>query len=168
MMKILTQKYLKEHFDYSPFTGSLLWKKPTGPRVKVGDRAGYFCGGYMRIEIFGSRRLGHRVIWLMHHGEEPEGQIDHINGIRDDNRISNLRCVSQHENLKNKSIYKNNTSGVIGVCWHKGNKKWRVTAAINKKPKTVGYFDDMELAELVSVEVREMLGYHKNHGISRT
>ncbi|WP_162475414.1 HNH endonuclease signature motif containing protein [Candidatus Erwinia dacicola] len=74
----------------------------------------------------GKREYVHRVVWEIHHGEIPEGMvIDHINGNPSDNRIENLRCVSQQINLLNKRKQKNNTSGITGVGFHKQRRKWR-------------------------------------------
>ena len=109
----------REHFDYDPETGIIV-RKATGKAAVSRDKDGYILVGFMY-----KKYRAHRVAWAIHHGSWPDGEIDHINGVRDDNRIENLRCVSRHENKKNTAIPSHNTSGVVGVTWHKPSRKWR-------------------------------------------
>jgi hypothetical protein len=97
--------------------------------MRAGDKAGGKTkSGHCIVSMNGKREYVHRVVWEIHHGEIPEGMvIDHINGDPSDNRIENLRCVSQKINLLNKRKQKNNTSGIAGVGFHKQRRKWRAT-----------------------------------------
>jgi hypothetical protein len=88
-------------------------------------------------------------------------EIDHINGDRQDNRLENLREVTRSQNQLNKSLAKNNTSGTKGVSWHKKSKSWTVRLSVDKQSKNIGYFKDLELAELVAIEARNK--YHGNY-----
>lgn len=160
----LSQEYLQSLFDYRD--GNLYWKKLIKQnQVKVGDIAGTkHPNGYVYIHIKNKNYVAHRLIFMLHHGYLPEF-IDHINGIRSDNRIENLRPVTKSQNSLNAKLSKSNTSGVKGVCWDSDTKKWLVQVTINKKQKKIGRYDDLELAELVAIEARDK--YHKefaNHG----
>ena len=84
-------------------------------------------------------------MWAMHHGEWPE-MLDHINGDRLDNRLKNLRPVSKRENNFNKKMRGDNTSGVIGVRWHKQRHKWNARIALDGKERSLGMYDNIEAA----------------------
>ncbi len=100
----------------------------------------------------------HRLIWLWMTGDWPEKDIDHINGVRDDNRWINLRLADDKRNQQNAKMPKTNTSGIKGVSWHKRDKKWLVNIKIGGKGYCFGAFDSIEFAELVAHEAREK--YH--------
>lgn len=109
--------------------GKLYWTKTLSNRGVKGSRAGYVRGqdGYRSVQFNGAAYKEHRIIWELHNGAIPAGmQIDHINGIRDDNRIENLRVVNQTVNNLNTNKSKNNRSGVTGVSWYARGSKWRV------------------------------------------
>lgn len=106
----------------------------------------------------------HRLAWLYIYGEWPSDQIDHINHIRTDNRIKNLRDASSYENSKNQSIPKNNTSGVLGVGWNKLGRKWRSNISVNGKRLHLGCFDYFIVACAVRKEAELEYEYHENHG----
>lgn len=117
----------KKLFTYKD--GQLFWATTVSSHGVQGKRAGYLRkqDGYRSLQLHGRALKEHRVIWEMHFGIIPENmQIDHINGIRDDNRIENLRLVSQTVNNLNCRKSKNNTSGVNGVSWVSSRRKWRV------------------------------------------
>jgi hypothetical protein len=115
---MLTAEVLREALHYDPLTGVFTWRKPH-PRarcVKVGQRAGYVRpDGYVVIRVFESH-LAHRLAWLYVHGVWPERFIDHRNEDRADNRIANLRDVTNAVNLQNQHHpQKNSTTGYRGV-----------------------------------------------------
>jgi hypothetical protein len=105
----------------------------------------------------------HRLIWLMSYGVAPEF-IDHINGVRDDNRLENLRSVSWEENTKNAKRRADNVSGVTGVSFYSPKGTWR--ARINYKGRTVllGYFKTPAEAVAARRAAEKIYGYHENHG----
>ena len=121
---------------------------------KIGDPIGSVNGtGYRRVGTGGKYYTEHALVYLMHHGYIP-AEIDHINGIRDDNRIENLRAVTRSQNQYNKGKCRNNTSGHRGVSWHKATGKWFVRISLNNRNKSMGYYDDLELAALIAEEAR--------------
>ena len=95
--------------------------------------------GYAYVRISGTDYLAHRIVWLIFHGYWPE-TVDHINRIRSDNRICNLRDVSNLENHQNMSKYASNSSGVTGVHWCKTNRVWVAKITIFKKVRKLGNF----------------------------
>ena len=157
---MINQKELKEILDYNSESGIFLWKNIVKPaRKKVGDIAGGLCLGYVVIGINGKIYRAHRLAWLYIYGAWPNDQIDHINGVKNDNRLCNLRECNQSENNYNRKMPKNNTSGVKGVVFNKPRKKWQVQLKINKQIKWFGLFEDFDLAALVADEARAK--YHK-------
>jgi hypothetical protein len=150
--KILTQERLKELLNYDPATGIFTNRvvrqgMRKGANSIAGTKNGY---GYMVIQIDGRKFSAHRLAWLYMYGVWPVNQIDHINRVRDDNRIVNLRDVTPSENLHNGSDCPRNTSGVRNVVWHKRNKKWQAQIMVNNKYQYLGLYDDIEKARKVA------------------
>lgn len=127
---------LRQLLDYDPSTGTFTWKVTYG-----NARAGVVAGGlhptyfYWKISIGGKMFGAHRLAWAMTYGVWPPNQIDHINGIRNDNRISNLRLATIAQNSAN-ARRPLNKSGYRGVSFHRERKKWMVYAG----GKYIGYF----------------------------
>jgi len=94
----------------------------------------------LAIGLDGGRHLAHRLAWLIMFDCWPAGQIDHINGVRHDNRISNLRVVTASENRQNLAKVRGKTSLWIGVSWSKAKKRWSADIRINGKHKNLGTF----------------------------
>lgn len=137
---------LKSLVHYNPDTGIFTHTKAR-PNVKAGTVAGsVYNGGYIRIGVGGTVYLAHRLAWFYVYGEWPNQELDHINRIRTDNRISNLRQANTAENCQNRSRRSDNTSGHPGVCWFKKREKWVARIAINQKRMHLGYFDDIDEA----------------------
>lgn len=159
----ITQELLHKLFEYK--NGILFWKIRPANNIHIGAKAGSLHHtGYYQVRINWKFYRTHRLIFLFHHGYLPKF-IDHINGIKHDNRIENLRVASPSQNCHNRRVNKNNTSGVKGVTWHKRDKKWYVRVGILGNLKSFGYYDDLELAELVAIEARNKYhGDFANHG----
>lgn len=139
--------------------GKLYWKSS-------GKEAGSLnVDGYIRVQVKNTRYAAHRLIFYIHHGYMPN-VIDHINGIKSDNRIENLRSADYHKNGMNQKLHIDNTSGCKNVF--RQNNKWCVRLRINGKNTWFGGYEDIELAELVAIEARNK--HHKefaNHATSR-
>jgi len=161
----ITQDQLKELLRYCPDSGVFVWKITIGPRAIAGSVAGRINHtGYAQIGIYGKRRAAHRLAYLYMTGEFPPNEIDHINGVKDDNRWCNIRAVTRTENLQNRRIHRTNTSGTMGVTWHKGNKKWRALITIDRKQILIGYFDVKEDAISARKLAEVEHNFHPNHG----
>lgn len=182
-MTELTQEIVKELLDYDPETGLLTWKERTSKWFDNGSKSSehnqkvwnsreagnlafetYNGQGYKKGYILSKPYKAHRIIWLWWYGEWPKGNIDHINQIRDDNRIENLRVVTQIENCKNQVKRKNNTSGVTGVYFDKACKKWIAQVFVNRNKIHLGVFVNFEDAVKARKEADIKYGFHKNHG----
>lgn len=140
---VLTQARLKELLAYDPDTGIFRWLK-TGPGRRLDLVAGYESNGYIQITIDSKHYYVHRLAWLFTHGYMPENDIDHIDRDKANNRLDNLREVSQTCNNRNTGNPRDNTSGVKGVYWHRQRNKWRAQICINGKKKHLGYYENFD------------------------
>lgn len=162
---------LRQLLRYEPETGKLFWrdtrKKGNGfnhgllsePALDALHRDGYRQG-----TVLGSRILAHRVVWAMVNGEWPLNDIDHINGIRSDNRIDNLRAVTRRENAHNTKRRETNTSGHTGVCWFSRNKKWGASIMNDGIREFLGLFNSLDDAVAARKAAEVAHGFHQNHG----
>lgn len=107
----------------------LRWKMRTAQRMRAGDPAGSLGAlGYWCVSVLGKRLLAHRIIWALVRRTALDGLcVDHINGVRSDNRICNLRLVPRALNQRNQTRRKSNTSGVCGVFQIRQKKAWRAS-----------------------------------------
>jgi len=160
--KELTQELALHLFDY--IDGVLYWKNPTHPKIEKGSKVGFVNNfGYVQVSILGKKYRAHQVVYLMFKGVIPK-EIDHINRVREDNRIENLREVTRQQNMFNKIARKSKT-GIKNVFWHKRLQKYEVGVSINGKRTYFGLYEDLELADLVAQEVRNKYhGEYANHG----
>lgn len=90
--------------------------------------------------------MAHRVAWLLHYGEWPAGVVDHIDGDPSNNKIENLRIVTQQQNVWNSKKRYNNTSGTTGVLWRKKERKWYASLRVSGQTISLGFFDNKEAA----------------------
>lgn len=155
---LLTVDKLREWFDYSPSTGLLTRRVTRSNRSVAGSVAGTNSIGYVALKIDGRRYLAHRLAWLHTYGVWPSKNLDHINGVRSDNRIANLREATQAENLQNPSIRSNNTSGHTGVDWSSSMNKWRARIKVGRRDINLGYFKELEDAVAARAEGKKK--YH--------
>ena len=162
---MITQDELKKLFNYCEKTGNLIRKVNAG-KTKAGDIAGTKRpDGYLQVGIKYNLYYIHRIIWVMEHGSvDSELQIDHIDGNQTNNKIKNLRLVTNKENNKNKVKPARNTSGVVGVHWCKRDLKWMAGIRVNGKQKNLGRFTDMNDAIKVRQSAEIECGFHENHG----
>jgi hypothetical protein len=146
-MTELTQERLKELLSYDPNTGVFTWLVSKGC-VKANSVSGTKRkDGYIQIRTNKKLYLSHRLAWLYVYGELPENDLDHINEIKDDNRIVNLRLATDQENMQNVSSPRiDNTSGLRGVHWYKARQKWQSQIMVNKKRIHLGLFNTVKEA----------------------
>lgn len=178
-----TPETLRKLLSYDADTGILTWLARPVEMFKDGGNGaehnaarwnGMYAGkpalqsphkdGYCHGHIFGKLFLAHRVIWAIVHGEWPTNHIDHISGVRNDNRIENMRDVTRQENGRNVAKPTCNTSGVIGVYWHKATGKWTAAICVNRKLKHIGLFASFDDAVAARKCAEAALGFHTNHG----
>lgn len=140
--------------------GIFTWKIPARRR-KIGDVAGTVRrDGYVQIQIKYRLYLVHQLMIFVQYGEYPKYEIDHINRIRSDNRLTNLRVVTRKENSENKSLLSNNKSGYRGVCWDSDKQKWLVQVKHNGVNYYVGRYIDIEDANIAAVNFRNQIFTH--------
>ncbi len=146
---MITQQKLQDLFNYDKDTGIFTWKVAKAKRIKIGDIAGCLdTQGYHVLKIDGKRYKAHRMAYLYSYGVMPAFQIDHINNIRNDNRLCNLRAVTHEENQRNRLMSKNNKSGYNGVYFEKGKclDRYRATIRHHGKSISLGSFRTFEEA----------------------
>lgn len=154
---------LIELLSYDSVTGTFTWKT-SRQKCEKGSVAGTLHAlGYRHIKIDGVRYLEHQLAWYYIHGKLPEGEIDHINGIRNDNRIVNLRDVSKSENQRNSGIRKDNTTGVTGVT--RDGSRWKAQIRINGKKKNLGRFNTFEEAKSARLNAEKENNFSDTHGL---
>lgn len=181
MSNEITQEILRELLDYNVETGELRWREREIHWFADSEKQsafqscrafnGQFAGklvtshrpdGYLQIGILGEYYRAHRVIWKWMTGAWPD-HVDHINGIRDDNRWENLRSVSASENHRNRGTPRGNTSGFVGVFWNKQKRKWASTICVNGKRTRLGFFDAPEDAHAAYQHAASQLGFSDRH-----
>lgn len=137
---MLSNERLKELLDYDSNTGIFRWLAKRG-RATSGSVAGSVMkNGYLRIRIDGDMYLAHRLAWFYVYEKWPEGDIDHINCNKKDNRIFNLRTATRQQNMRNQNKKSSNTSGFKGVHFSKDKNKWCARIRIDNKRMFLGYF----------------------------
>ena len=160
---LLSAKDLRELIDYDESTGIFSWKKKRRG-IKTGVALGCDNGfGYLRITVLGKSYYAHRLAWLYVYGQWPKNEIDHINGIKNDNRIKNLRDISGIANLQNRvRCQKNSETQTLGVSWHKKTKKWQAHICVYKQRKYLGLFESIEDAHNEYLKEREKIKYENS------
>lgn len=144
--------------DYDQLTGALTWRSTSkNGNVRQGDLAGHICKrGYRIIRMFGRNYKAHRVAWLLVQGEWPSADIDHINGIRHDNRIQNLRDVARVINQQNYRVATpRSKSGLLGTSYLKG--KWKAQIGVFGVQRYLGTFDTPQEAHAAYVAAKRAL-----------
>lgn len=179
MNKIITKEYLQECFNYDKTTGNLVWKQRPLHHFKNEKSKNMFdvnfafsiAGSilkahrskteYIAIKINGKSHKAHRLVYIYHFGEiKKEMQVDHIDNNGTNNKIDNLRLVSQSINQRNRLLQNSNKTGINGVNWHKTAKKWQVRIVdLNGKRLDLGRFNNFEVAVKVRKDAEKLYGY---------
>ena len=169
--------------DYNPITGELTWKvRPewtfnNNPLRNVSHVANVWNSawagkpalnslsknGYLRGTINGEFYYAHRIIWKLLYGTEPK-DIDHDDGIRTNNRPLNIFSRSRSDNLKNRALSSNNTSGYHGVSYSKTHNLWTASIYDNGAKIHLGWFVELDDAVTTRKEAEKLFGYNPNHG----
>ena len=148
---------LRKLLRYEPETGELFWRERPREMCKTEQswktwnkrfpdtKAVNFLDsdGYLRGSIFGKTYKAHRICWAIHYGAWPSKHIDHINGIRSDNRVSNMRDVTNIQNQQNRKTTSKNC-GVVGVCWVKADRQWRAHIKVQNKLIYLGQYFEIQ------------------------
>lgn len=147
-----------EALGYDPETGYLFWKQSRGTK-KAGSIAGYFdIHGYVCVKLHKKQYRAHRLAWFFHYGEMPVDDIDHIDGNKSNNKITNLRLATEQLNQWNhKKPRVTNNTGYRGVVKYRG--KYAASIKTNYKSKWLGVFDTPELANQAYLEAKQI--HHK-------
>lgn len=178
---------LRKLLRYEPDTGKLFWRERTSDMFTDGKYSSYRkClswnkknankeaftaandGGYKIGRIFGAAASAHRVAYALFYGKYPDKIIDHINGDTSDNRIQNIRCVSQVENQRNQFLRKDNKSGAVGVYFCRSTNKW-IAQCYTKKSKRIflGRFPTKEDAAKARANAQKGNMFTERHGKCR-
>ena len=185
-----TLETLRKLFNYDSDTGKLYWKPRTpdmfdnrknyaessckswntryaGKEAFTAKKEAY--DGYYVGAIFDILYLAHRIVWALHYEKRPDLSldIDHINGVKTDNRINNLRLVTREINSKNASMQCNNTSGFNGVYWQKSTKKWHSQIKADGKRIHLGLFANKDDAIAARIRANIKYGFSERHGEQR-
>lgn len=171
----ITAEMARQLLNYDPDTGELRWKCRPLSMFKAGEwrdarwsqakwntrYAGEIAGrindgGYPLVNMKSYRPYrAHRLIWLMVHGRWPSGEIDHINGIRHDNRLCNLREGTRAENHQN--LKARHERGLLGARWYEKYGRWRSRIMVDQKETSLGYHDTEEQAHAAYLEAKKRL-----------
>jgi hypothetical protein len=153
---------INEYFEYKD--GELYWKKDKGDG-KAGALAGTKTQKYRTIKFNGKNYMLSRIVFFMFNGYYPKN-VDHIDGDTWNNKIENLRAATPAENNRNRKLATNNKTGVKGLSFCTQMKKYKAQITKNYKQIHLGYYEDIELAELVVDMARDKYhGSFANKGI---
>lgn len=180
---------LRKLIEYNPDTGKLYWKERTpdlftathGKKMRTAEHSckqwnQRYAGreafttvaatqhGALVGSLFSRLMLAHRVAFAVHHGRWPEAEVDHINGDRRDNRISNLREASRSDQVRNMPLSRVNKSGRVGVFWITRLSRWGASIQVRGVSHWLGYHDSFEAAVAAREAAEKEHGFHENHG----
>lgn len=158
MTKPIDVEELRKLIRYDAATGQLRSVR-TGREVFTNVHH----SGYLKGAIRGRTYTAHRVAMALHHGVWPEGEVDHLNGVRSDNRAENLRCVTKSVNQRNARRRSDNTSGVTGVARRKSGS-WQAYINADGGRRYLGTFRTFDEAVAARQGACAAIGYTGRHG----
>jgi hypothetical protein len=159
-MNILDSTRIREILDYNPETGEFYWKIKSNKRAPIGAKAGGITNdGYGHIRYLNKRYSMSHLAWIHFYGKPALMYLDHINGNRFDNRISNLREATPAENMQNiRKAPKNSSHGFLGAHFDKEKNKWRSRIRVNGTKISLGRFNTPEEASAAYLAAKRQ--YH--------
>lgn len=178
----LTPETIKRLFIYEPGTGRLYWKERTPDLFEddaqntaeercrqfnkkfAGKEAFSLARGYRKGSVLGRFTSAHHVIWCLETGAWPTSELDHRNGIRDDNRFSNLRLADRTMQMRNRATFKTNKTGLNGVYLDAKAGTYRALIGVNGKQVSLGSFPTAEAAHRARKQAERDYGYSDQHG----
>lgn len=144
--ELISAEDARQLVSYDPETGAISWRVKVASHTKVGAAVStQRYDGYRLIRIRNVLYRQHRLAWLLTYGRWPEGDIDHINGDRSDNRLCNLREATRSQNLMN-TVRRKNKTGFKGVSYHSLSGRYSAAVYVNKKKVSLGYYRTAEEA----------------------
>lgn len=150
-------KELRARLSYDPATGVFTRLVAGGNGAKAGDQAGYInAGGYVVLSVCNERLYAHRAAWFMTYGKWPDQMIDHIDGDRTNNRLSNLRDVSNQHNTQNVKKSRRE-GGLLGTCWDKRRCKWVAHIMKDGRGTFLGYHPTPEQAHSAYMSAKAVM-----------
>lgn len=156
----LTVESARRLIRYQPKTGLLFWRVRVSARERKGDIAGCLnTKGYLQLSISGVQYKAHRIAWFVFYGAWPNGPIDHINGVKFDNRIDNLREATFATNAQNLhgAMRSNRSSDLLGAHFNKERQQWRTAILVGGKRHYRGPFDTAEEAHRAYLDLKREL-----------
>ena len=154
---MITAEKLRELVHYDPDSGVFTRLKRTSNSTNIGDIVGSVnAGGYIEMSVGGKRSYGHRLAFLWMTGEMPP-LVDHINGVRTDNRWVNLRWADDALNSENRRNCPQRNNPLLGASWHKGAQKWVSAIKVRGVPRYLGLFATPEEAHQVYLNAKREL-----------
>lgn len=148
-----TQQEVLDLFLYDKITGIVVRRIATSRNTKIGEKVGWVNGeGYLNVKINRRSYKLHQVIWLYHYGVWPSGVIDHINRIKTDNRIENLRDTTVQINNINQGLRSDNKTGVKGVTWRARDRRFVAACRVSGKQHYLGSFHSVDDAAKVVID----------------
>lgn len=158
----MTEQAYTDRINYDPTTGNFSWRV-SAPGISAGKSAGYVSlFGYRVICVNRKAIRAGRLAWFLFYGKWPDGEIDHINNNRLDDRISNLRVVDRSGNSQNRrsAMANNKSCGLLGATWNKQHKRWQAKIVASKIRYHLGYFDTPEDAHAAYMKAKDRLHIH--------
>ena len=156
----LTFARVSEALSYNAETGVVTWKVWRNQNATPGKQAGNICKttGYIKVQVDGRTKAAHRLAWLLAYGRYPNGDVDHINGIRTDNRLCNLRELPRHENMQNQRAARSDSkSGILGVHYCARNQRFKAQIQVRGKKIALGYFDSADAASAAYITAKRAM-----------
>ena len=158
-----TVDQLRKVFGYDSESGNIIWQHDVGRKIKMGATAGTLGKkGYIQIAYGGCQYLAHRLAWLLKTGNLPKGEVDHKNGVRNDNRWDNLRVVTSSQNKHNIGSHRRtNRSGVLGAAFDAKTGLYLASIRINGKTVNLGRYVEAQEAGDAYLKAKNTL--HPTH-----